>query len=257
MDKRQVLNNLLNILANYLNLDLAYGQTYTQDRQLFRGICNQCVNLNGIDPKFYTLQDELLSAERDEKGVVDIQKLAYKDNITIYQGDITTLNADSIVNAGNKEFLGCFVPCHSCIDNVILSCGGFEIRNELRALKSQKDYAQQPVKVTKGYNLPCKFIFHVAGPQVFGKLTEQNKQDLAYCYTNALDTAKQLNLDSIAFCCISTGLYAFPNDQACKIAVDTTRVWQQANKYNIKIIFDVFKDQDRGLYEQRLFNTHC
>lgn len=252
MKKTQLLNELLKILTNYLKINAKFGSNYEKDRFLFRGLCNQCLELDGIGEKFYDLQDELLSIEREEKGVVDIDGFEYKNNIALFKGDITTLKADAIVNAANSEYLGCFVPCHSCIDNIIMSASGFQMRNELMKLKEQDDYDSQKVKVTKGYNLPCKFVFHVAGPQIFNEVTEKDKQDLSNCYFNALKQAKKLKLKSIVFCCISTGLYAFPNELASKIAIRAVKEWLSKNKYDIKVVFNVFKDLDEVHYAKRL-----
>ncbi len=155
--------------------------------------------------------------EQKEKNVISVDDFVFKNNISLFNGDITTLKADAIVNAANEDYLGCFYPCHNCIDNVIMSASGFQMRNELMDLKSQKDYNSQKVKVTKGYNLPCKFVFHVAGPIVFDKVTSQNENDLSSCYENCLDKAKEMGLKTIVFCCISTGEYRFPNEKACKL----------------------------------------
>ena len=251
-NKNQILNELLNILTDYLKININYGKNYLDDRQLFRGLCNQCLNLNGIDEKFYTLQDQLLTIERNEKNIIDVDNLNYENNIALFQGDITSLKADAIVNAGNDQFLGCFIPCHNCIDNVIMSASGFQMRNELTKLKTSPNYDKEFVKVTKGYNLPCKYVFHVAGPQIFGQVTQKDQQDLAFCYLRCLDKAKQMNLKNIVFCCISTGEYSFPNQLACKIAVGMVKVWLEENDYDIKVIFDVFKNLDRELYENEL-----
>jgi O-acetyl-ADP-ribose deacetylase (regulator of RNase III) len=252
MTKQNLVTKLLDILTEYLKIDAVYGKDFDSDYRLFRGLCNQTLTLDGIDDNFYVLQDQLLKIMCEEKGVVDVQSLPNKNNICLWQGDITRLNADAIVNAANDQYLGCFVPCHSCIDNIIMSASGFQMRNELLAQKSQKDYAEQKVKVTSGYNLPCKFVFHVAGPQIFDRVHASDKIALAGCYTNCLDKAKELGLKSIAFCCISTGVYSFPNDEACKIAVESVKKWQKNNNFDILVIFNVYKDLDRYYYEQEL-----
>lgn len=252
MEKNQILDELLKILSKYLKLNLDFGKNYEKDRNLFRGLCNQCLELEGIDKRFYELQDNLLSIEREEKVVIDVNNLQYKKNIALFKGDITTLKADAIVNAANKEYLGCFAPCHNCIDNIIMSASGFQMRNELRELKKQKNYNNEKVKVTSGYNLPCKYVFHVAGPQIFNIVTERDKKDLADCYIAVLDKTKELNLKSVVFCCISTGVYSFPNKLACEIATDTVREWFDKNKSDIKVVFNVFKDIDEACYNARL-----
>ena len=252
MGKPEILNNIMCILTNFLKIKVNFGKNYENDRQLFRGLCNQCLTLKGIDEKFYKLQDELLSLEREEKGIVDISQFEYKDNIALWQGDITTLQADAIVNAANDQYLGCFVPCHSCIDNIIMSASGFQMRDELLKLKEQPDFECQKVKVTKGYNLPCQYVFHVAGPEIFGEVSQKDRKDLRDCYRHCLDQAKAMKLSSIVFCCISTGLYSFPNDEACEIAVATVKAWMQENQFELKVVFNVFKDIDKELYESKL-----
>lgn len=251
MKKQIILNKLLDILTKQLKIKVEFGENYEKDRQLFRGICNQLPPMN-LSEKFYILQDKLLSIERDEKEILDVSSFEYDSSITIWQGDITTLKADVIVNAANDEYLGCFVPCHNCIDNIIMSASGFQMRNELMKLKENKGFASEKVKVTKGYNLPSNYVFHVAGPKVFGDVSEKNKRDLRDCYYSCLNKAKEMKLSNIVFCCISTGLYSFPNELASDIAFNTVKKWLEESRYNIKIVFNVFKDIDRRLYERKL-----
>lgn len=252
MEKQKILDELLEILTKHLKISVDFSEDYQQNRRLFRGLCNQCLTLKGIDEKFYKLQDELLSIEREEKGVINVQNLEYRNGVTLWQGDITRLNADAIVNAANNEYLGCFVPCHTCIDNIIMSASGFQMREELLILKENSDYERQKVKVTSSYNLPCKFVFHTAGPMVYGSVTKKDKKDLMQCYLNSLEEAKHRGINSIAFCCISTGLYLFPNKLACEIAVNSVKNWLIENNSKIKVVFNVFKDIDRELYEKEL-----
>ena len=252
MDKNAILNELLQIIAKYLKINIKISNNYTQNRQLFRGLCNQCLSLNGIDNKFYKLQDNLLSMEREEKGIVDVEQFVYKDNIVHINGDITTLKADAIVNAANDNYLGCFVPCHNCIDNVIMSAAGFQMREELFSLKDDKDYEKHKVKVTKGYNLPSTYVFHIAGPIVYGNVTKKNVEDLTNCYIYCLDKAKEMKLKNIVFCCISTGEFHFPNALACEIAVETVKKWLKENDNYINVVFNTFKKLDKKLYDDRL-----
>ena len=221
MKKHEILNKILKILSNYLKINIIFGNNYEKDRMLLRGILNQCLNLKGIKEDFYILQDKLLRLELNEKTIISKKNLKFKNNIALYFGDITLIKSDAIVNAANDEYLGCFIPCHNSIDNIIQTYGGFQIRDELLTLKSLPDYERQFVKVTKGYNLPSKYIFHVAGPHIVDKITENDKNHLARCYTECLNKAKEMNLKSIALCCISTGVYNFDNALACDIAVDT------------------------------------
>ena len=252
MRKTQILNKLLSILTLYLKINVKFGKDFERDRLLFRGLCNQCLSLEGIDDEFYKLQDKLLSYEREEKGVIDVDSFSYKNNISHFNGDITTLKADAIVNAANDEYLGCFIPCHNCIDNVIMSSAGFQMRNELLSLKEDLGYSIQKVKVTRGYNLPCKYVFHVAGPIVYGNVTEKNREDLKNCYIECLNKAEIMRLNSIVFCCLSTGEYHFPNNLACDIAVSTVKKWLEGHNNHLKIVFNTFKQIDMELYNERL-----
>ena len=197
MEKEEIVLKLLNILAKKLNITLNYGD-YKHNRLIFRGICNQLPPTK-FNNEFYDLQDKLLSIERIEKGIVDVSDLLYKNNVAHSNGDITNLKADVIVNAANDEYLGCFVPCHNCIDNIIMSCAGFQMRNELLELKRQKDYDKQNVKVTRGYNLPCKYVFHIAGPIIYDNVSGKQKNDLKNCYLYCLDKAKEIVNKTVLF----------------------------------------------------------
>lgn len=251
MNKNELIQRLLKMLAQKLDITIKTTGDYPQNRQLLRGICNQLPPMD-LGADFFTLQDQLLAIEREEKGVVDVNSLNFENNIALFHGDITVLNADAIVNAGNNQFLGCFIPCHNCIDNVVMSASGFQMRNELAILKTEKNYHTTPVKITKGYNLPCKYVFHVAGPQIFDKVTEQDMQNLADCYQNCLEEAKKMKLANIVFCCLSTGVYCFPNDLACEIAIKTVKNWLKKNDNCLKVVFCTFKEIDKELYNAKL-----
>lgn len=252
MTKEQIVRTLLKMFEKQLKQEILISNDYERNRKLFRGLCNMSLSLNGIDKQFYDLQDKLLQTVLKEKQIVDVEKLEFKNSIAHFNGDITTLKADVIVNAANDEYLGCFYPCHNCIDNVIMSASGFQMRNELLKLKSQPNYEEQKVKVTRGYNLPCRFVFHIAGPICYGEPTNQNEQDLANCYKYCLDKAKEMKLQNIVFCCISTGEYSYPNKKACKVAVKTVKNWLKNNDYCIKVVFNTFKQIDKEIYENEL-----
>ena len=218
------------------------------------------------------IQDEYLKERAEERGIAylkDIKTIKesldnknfYSDKISIWQGDITRLSCDGIVNAANSQMLGCFVPMHTCIDNCIHSFAGvqlrkkcFDIMNEFKK-KYGKNY-EQPTAVpiiTDGYNLPAKKVIHIVGPIVQKSLNNTLEQDLKNCYKNILDTCLKNDLKSIAFCCISTGVFNFPNKRAAEIAVETITNWLKKNEDKIdRIIFNVFKDEDKFYYEQLL-----
>ncbi|MBR3654409.1 MAG: protein-ADP-ribose hydrolase [Elusimicrobia bacterium] len=218
------------------------------------------------------VQDEYLTERNKEKGIVylkDIKtiketinsKHPYSQKISIWQGDITKLSCDAIVNAANSQMLGCFVPMHTCIDNCIHTFAGVQLRYECNKIMNEfrKQYGddyEQPVAVpiiTDGYNLPAKKVIHVAGPIVTGILTKSLEQDLKKCYKNILDICLKNNLKSVAFCCISTGVFRFPNERAAEIAVETVIDWLKQNGNKIdRVVFNVFKQEDKFCYEHFL-----
>lgn len=223
----------------------------TQKQNYFRALCN--VRLpKPVSDEFILLQDEYLTEQTQKRGIVDINSFDYKHNIALWQGDITRLNADAIVNACNSALLGCFQPLHNCIDNCIHSFAGVQVRLDCNKIMQGKDEPNGQVKVTGAYNLPSKYIFHTVGPIVRGKVTKQDETDLTNCYLSCLNKAKEMGLKSIAFCCLSTGVFGYPKDKACILAVQTVRDWQKHNDYAIKIIFNVFTDEDRCYYEREL-----
>lgn len=208
------------------------------------------------------VQDEYLRARAEEKGIVYLSDIpVIRDRMSVWQGDITRLAADAIVNAANSQMLGCFVPMHTCIDNCIHTFAGIQLRAEcarqmdqLRA-KFGPDY-EQPAAVplmTDAYNLPCRKVIHIAGPIVQHGLTPELEKDLADCYLNTLELCRISGLTSAAFCCISTGLFRFPNERAAEIAVNTVSTWLAAHSGQMeRVIFNVFKDEDKKYYEEFL-----
>ncbi len=220
-------------------------------RVIFRGLSNQR-QPSPLSSEFMRLQDEILSYEREHKQIVDVNKLAYSKNMTIFQGDITTLKVDAIVNAGNSRLLGSFEPCEPSIDNIIMSAGGLQIRQELNYLMTKQGHPEPngQAKITKGYNLPASYIIHTVGPIVVDRVSYHDKIDLINCYKSCLKLAVESGLKTIAFCCISTGTYRFPRDLASKIAVSTVNDWLKENNYPIKVVFCVYNDFDRKLYEE-------
>lgn len=210
------------------------------------------------DQDFLRVQDEYLQAEIEKKGITDLAALRpVRENIYLWQGDITTLRADAIVNAANSQMLGCFVPCHLCIDNAIHTFAGVQLRLACARLmkllrnKYGMNY-QQPTAVpmlTDAYNLPAKKVIHIVGPIVGGELTAEHEKELADCYQNTLAMCAENRLKTVAFCCISTGVFMFPNKRAAEIAVSTVSKWLAESPGQIdKVIFNVFKDEDREIY---------
>ena len=231
-------------------------------RQVLRSLMNIRMP-RGMSSDVLDVQDAYLRERAEEKGVVrlsDIPEL--RGGMSIWQGDISRLAVDAIVNAANSQMLGCFVPMHTCIDNCIHTFAGVQLRaecarkmNQLRA-RYGPDY-EQPTAVpmlTDAYNLPAKKVVHVVGPIMQYRLTPELEQDLADCYRNTLDLCRDEGLRSVAFCCISTGVFRFPNRRAAELAVKTVSEWLAANEGAVdRVIFNVFKDEDKELYNELLF----
>ena len=204
---------------------------------------------------FLQIQDVYLQEENRRKGITDIADLQpVQDDIYLWQGDITTLRCDAIVNAANSQMLGCFRPCHGCIDNAIHTFAGVQLRRNCNEIM-QKQGHNEPTgqaKITPAYNLPCKYVLHTVGPIVSGRLTEEHCELLKSCYLSCLKLAEKNSVDSIAFCCISTGVFGFPKREAAKIAVDTVKEYKEEKRSDIKVIFNVFKDSDLAIYREVL-----
>lgn len=204
---------------------------------------------------FLKVQDEYLQREQAEKGILSLADIpSVKSGIYLWQGDITRLSVDAIVNAANNAMLGCFVPCHGCIDNAIHSAAGVELRLECsRIMEKQK--IKEPAgraKITKAYNLPCHYVLHTVGPIIYGEVTKKDCGLLADCYRSCLELAAEYQLKSIAFCCISTGEFHFPNQTAAEIAIQTVKDYQKKNQNGMEVVFNVFKDCDYEIYKQLL-----
>ena len=211
------------------------------------------------------VQDEYLQERNRENGIVTLSGIPeIADRISLWQGDNTRLAVDAIVNAANSQMLGYFIPMHTCIDNCIHTFAGVQLRAEcarrMDLLRAEfgEDY-EQPTAVpmlTDAYNLPAKHVVHIVGPIVQGLLTKELEQDLADCYQNTLDLCLANGIRSVAFCCISTGVFRFPNRRAAEIAVRTVKAWLAAHPEGVdRVIFNVFKDEDKAYYEQQLYRA--
>lgn len=205
--------------------------------------------------EFLAVQDAYLQERLAERGVTRFQDLKpMQSGLYLWQGDITTLAVDATVNAANSQMLGCFVPCHGCIDNAIHTYAGVQIRLECAKIMRKQGHEEETgtAKITKGYNLPCRYVLHTVGPIIYGAVKKKDRELLASCYRSCLDLAAENGLHSVAFCCISTGEFHFPNELAAQIAIQTVRAWQQQSDNNIEVIFNVFKDSDYKIYERLL-----
>lgn len=209
------------------------------------------------DAAFLQMQDELLSGIIECRGVTKIDEteaVGADGQLRLWRGDITTLGTEAIVNAANSKMLGCFVPGHHCIDNAIHTFAGVQLRFECARLMEEQSFAEPTgmAKVTDSFNLPCKYVIHTVGPITEGAATEIDCQLLANCYSSCLDVAADAGCDSIAFCCISTGVFGFPQDKAAEIAVGTVRQWLEGPRPNLAVVFNVFSERDESLYRHLL-----
>jgi O-acetyl-ADP-ribose deacetylase (regulator of RNase III) len=220
----------------------------------FRALCN-VRSPKQPSERFLSLQDEFLKEQIERKGVTDVDSLKEIKSLTyLWQGDITTLKCDGIVNAANSQMLGCFCPCHGCIDNAIHTYAGVQLRLECADIMRKQGHEEPTgkAKITKAYNLPCKYVLHTVGPIVYGRLNNTHKELLRSCYLSCLKLADDNGLKSLAFCCISTGEFCFPNREAGKIAVETVDEYREQTGSGMKVIFNVFKDEDYEIYHDIL-----
>ena len=207
--------------------------------------------------EFLQIQDAYLRRMTVEKGIVDIASLpasAKDERLILWQGDITTLQCDAIVNAANSQLLGCFSPCHGCIDNIIHTMAGVQLRLACHEIMQAQGHEEPTgrAKITPGFNLPAKYVLHTVGPIVDGEVTAEDEALLASCYRSCLELAAQNGLRSVAFCCISTGVFRFPPERAAEIAIQTIKEYLRQNDAIQHVIFNVFKDSDLAIYQRLL-----
>ena len=257
--------------GRYRNLEV--GESYEDKRMALRSLMN--IRMPGwMKEEVVRVQDEFLAEEAREKGIVTLEDIPsvkelygsdspFADKISIWQGDITRLSVDVVVNAANSQMLGCFVPCHKCIDNAIHSAAGIQLREECsrymgsrrKQFGSRYEEPTGQAVLTKGYGLPAKYVIHTVGPIVRYQLTDALRKDLENCYQNVLRCCMENGIRTVAFCCISTGEFHFPNDEAARIAVKTVihLLAENEEKFD-RIVFNVFKDEDKVIYENMLKN---
>lgn len=222
-------------------------------KQLLRALLNVRPPLPA-SVEFLRVQDAYLQEETRRKGISNYKNLQpIQPGIYLWQGDITTLKCGAIVNAANSQMLGCFHPNHDCIDNAIHTFAGVQLRLECAEIMKNQGHKEPTggAKITGAYNLPCDRILHTVGPIVNGRVTSEDEQDLKDCYISCLEVAKENGIKSVAFCCISTGVFRFPNRLAAEIAVETVRKY----KDNVEVVFNVFKDSDYKIYQELLSGT--
>jgi len=248
-DRLQNLDTALRFLCEELGENApAVPNTLQGKQQLLRALMNVRQPLP-VSDAFLKAQDEELCRQRDDKGVVEIKETG----LILWQGDITRLRVDAIVNAANSQMLGCFSPLHACIDNAIHSAAGVQLRWECyqQMLAQGHEEAVGDAKITKGYNLPARYVLHTVGPIIpNGIPTSAQQTQLAACYRSCLALAEQNDLESIAFCCISTGVFHFPQPLAAEIAVRTVREYPCKSLQTV--VFNVFTDRDYAIYHELL-----
>lgn len=254
MEQMERRKYLIEYLLSERNESAAIPNDTEAQKRLFRALVNVRMP-KSASREFLKIQGEYLREELRLKGITDIAELKpVMPDIYLWKGDITTLKCDAIVNAANSRMLGCFYPNHKCIDNAIHTFAGVELRKSCHDIMSLQG-GEEPVgraKITPGYNLPCRYIIHTVGPMVFGALDEKYEKQLSDCYRSCLALADKNFLESIAFCCISTGEFRFPNERAAKIAVQTVGEYKKETKSKIKVIFNVFKEYDHEIYKKLL-----
>ena len=253
---RQLNAMLLTEMPEYQPQAQKFSQDAASQRRLLRSLMNVRPPMP-LKREFLAMQDDLLSAERDSKGVVDGTALPAVNShprIAVWKGDITRLKVDAIMDADNSALLGCFCPCHGCIDNGIHSAAGLQLRDECSQIMQAQGHPEPNgrAKLTKGYNLPARYVLHTVGPIVQGRVTARDREELASCYRSCLELAAEHGLESIAFCCISTGEFHFPNQEAAEIAVRTVTDFLRQDTSIKKVIFNVFKDIDAQIYRRIL-----
>ena len=245
----------LDFLIKTLNSEVEIPETEQEKKDLFRTLMSTW-KVSELPGEFYEVQDEYLQEVLKAKGITSVEDLKEIDeNIYLWQGDITTLKVDAIVNAANKALLGCFIPHHRCIDNAIHTQAGLQLRKECDEIMKEQGTFEKTgqAKITAGYNLPAKHVIHTVGPIIYRVVEDDDKELLASCYRNCLKVSLENNLKSIAFCCISTGEFRFPNDLAAKIAVaEVKKFFRENPTADLKVVFNVFKDLDKKLYEELL-----
>lgn len=221
-----------------------------EQKNLLRALLNvRMPKLAGVE--FLRVQDAYLQEEIARKGITDMSDLSpVEPRIYLWQGDITTLRCGAIVNAANSQMLGCFVPGHGCIDNAIHTFAGVQLRLYCAEMMKRQGHEEETgrAKITPAFNLPCAYVLHTVGPIVRGRVTQEDRRQLAGCYRACLELAEANGVQSVAFCCISTGEFHFPGDQAAQIAVRTVRNYMEETGSKIEVIFNVFKDKDHEIY---------
>jgi O-acetyl-ADP-ribose deacetylase (regulator of RNase III) len=250
--RESLIRSLLAEEPRYGSIHLPAGEE--DQKNLLRSLMN-VRTAAPISPTFQAIQDEYLQEENRRRGIVPLSALEpVKPGLYVWQGDITRLAVGAIVNAANSGMTGCYQPCHKCIDNCIHTYAGIQLRNFCQDLMDAQGYPEPTgqAKITPAYNLPCDYVIHTVGPVVNGRLTDRHRELLASCYRSCLTVAEKNHVGSIAFCCISTGVFHFPKEEAAQIAVDTVRHYKAETGSTMDVIFNVFHTPEENLYRSLL-----
>lgn len=245
---------LLEKLPEYRVQAKAFAKNEAEQWRLFRSLVN-LKEPGEISDEFISLQNSFLQNEIASRGITDYKNLSpIAAGIYLWRGDITSLKADAIVNAANSGMTGCYQPCHACIDNAVHTYAGIQLRNYCAEIMSKQGYEEPTgeAKITPAFNLPCKYILHTVGPIVQGELEQHHLEQLKACYQSCMRLADENGIRSIAFCCISTGVFRFPNSAAAQIAVETVKEYMNETANNMEVVFNVFKAEDEQIYRRLL-----
>lgn len=244
-----MLKKIIKLLINERENGLPREFEGLSDEDKFRALCN-VREPKVVANELIKLQDEYLQKQTQKRGVVSVEN--FKNGIALWRGDITRLNVDAITNACNSQLLGCFLPLHNCIDNIIHTNAGIQVRLDTQKIMQGNELPNGEVRVTKAYNLPSRYIFHTVGPIISNKcVTKNDEEDLRNCYINSLEMAKKMELKTIVFCCISTGVYGYPKKDAAKLACKSVKEWLVKNG-SLNVVFNVFTDEDELEYKNEL-----
>lgn len=253
-EKEEACDGLLKFLLREQGLIAAFNASYEKKRALIRRYMNQRM-AHPIPREILEIQDRLFWTESVERGEVGTEELSFNEcGVGLWQGDITRLAVDGIVNAANKGLLGCFLPGHHCVDNVIHSFAGMQLRDDCAKLIAAQGQEEEcgEAKLTRAYNLPSKYVLHTVGPMVGSEPTREDVATLRSCYISCLNLAEEAGLKSIAFCCISTGVFNFPNENAAEIATGAVLNWKMRSGSRIKVLFNTYLPTDTQIYQNIL-----
>ncbi len=254
-EKTEACEQLLRFLMRERGLIAAFHASYEKKHNVVRACMNERMPIP-VPREILDVQDRLFWTNSVERGIVDATQFAeIKPQIALWEGDITRLNCDAIVNAANKTLLGCFIAGHNCIDNVIHSAAGMQLRADCKRVTAELGHDDEAgnARITRAYNLPSKYVIHTVGPMINGEVSEMQRAQLRSCYLASLDLAMGIKLRSIAFCCISTGVFNFPCDEAAEIATGAVMSWKYRHPdYDIKVIFNTYTKRDTAIYRSIL-----